>query len=278
LASTVASRGASTVGIQDAGAYYTGTNVETALAEVGVDITTLQGSTHNSGMKNGFRLGYSSTTAITISGGIWAHDGTTNQHVYTATQLTFTLGPAGSNSDSSNLGANEVHYIYIDNTAVVAAAARLLTATEFVNSTTAPAWSQAKVGWYNGNDRCIGAVLTDGSNHVLSFVSFSKQYYRYAAPVSEFTVAAAGVTYASLDCASSIPRFATLARFRILTGTSNATYYFDTSSTAQQPETHTFEGTITVDLPVSAAQALYWYCNSTADTTIHVCGYYTDGL
>lgn len=278
LASVAASYGASTVGVQDSGDYFAGANVETVLQEVGADVLTLQGSTHNSGMKNGFRLGYSSTTAITIEGGIWAHNGTTNQHLYTASQLTFTLGPAGSNTSSSNLTASALHYIYIHNASVIAGATRLLTATEFLNSTTAPTWSHAKVGWYNSNDRCIGAVLTNASSQVLSFTVFSDNYYRYASPVEEFSVAAAGVTYTALDISSSVPVFSTRARLRLLAGTSQTSYYFDTSSTAVLPEAHCVTGYTTLDIPLSTAQAVYWYANNTGNTTIHICGYYTDRL
>jgi len=278
LLSTAANKGATTVGIRDVGNYFAGTNVETVLQEAGSDISTLQSSTHNSGMKNGFILNYSSTVAITIAGGIWAHNGTTDQHLYTASQITFTLGPSGSNTSSSNLGASQIHYIYIHNASVISRASRLLTASEFLNSTTAPTWSHSKVGWYNSSDRCIGAVLTNGSSQVLSFGMFSDNYYRYASPVEEFSVAAAGVTYTALDISSSVPTFSTRARIRLLAGTSNTSYYFDTSSTAVWPDAQTVEGYSTFDIALSSAQAVYWYANNTGNTTIHVCGYYIDGL
>uniref|UniRef100_A0A6M3K095 Uncharacterized protein n=1 Tax=viral metagenome TaxID=1070528 RepID=A0A6M3K095_9ZZZZ len=282
LASIAASLGASTVGVQDAGGYFSTATVEAVLQETGATVASLVASTHNAGMKNGFKLGYSGTSAITISGGMWAHSGTTNQHVYTTSQITFTLGAAGSNGASSNLGASEVHYIYIDDSAVVSAATRLLTAAEFVNSTTAPAYSHAKVGWYSGSDRCIGAILTNAASQVSSFITFGKHYYRYATPVVEFTVAASGTTYAALNVSSSVPRFATMSRLQVWTGTTNAyNYYFDTSSTTVTPEAHIVAAqneSITMDIPTNTSQVIYWYADSAVDTVISICGYYTDEL
>jgi hypothetical protein len=43
------------------------------------------------------------------------------------------------------------------------------TSGDFVHSTTAPTWSDAKQGYYNSLDRCIFAVRTDGSANVLEF-------------------------------------------------------------------------------------------------------------
>ena len=279
LASTAAGYGASLVGIQDSGGYFGNTNVETVLQETGASLQTVISVAHNSGMKNGFKLAYSSGTAITISGGVWAHNGSSNQHVYTASQVTFTLGPAGSNAASTALGADQVHYIYIDDSAVVASASRLLTAAEFLNSTTAPSWSHSKVGWYNGSDRCIGAVLTNSSNAVINFSVHGKNYYRYRTPVAELTGDTSGTTYASLSLSSSIPAFSTMCRLRIdaVTGSSRL-FYFDTSNTSATPEAHAIYGTATLDVPVSTSQALYWYTSTATGTSIYTTGYYIDEL
>ena len=115
------------------------------------------------------KFGYSSTTAITIGAGAYHHSGTTEQTVSWASQLTFTLGSGGSNSGSTNLGANQWHYIYIDDSAVVTLGSSTLTAAEFINTTTAPTYSHSKSGWYSGNDRCILAVRTGGSSTILTF-------------------------------------------------------------------------------------------------------------
>ena len=281
LAAITAGKGASLVGVQDSGGYFSGATAEAVLQEVGADVAALQTSTHNRGMKNGFKLGFSTTTAVTISGGIWAHTGTTDQHVYTNAQVTFTLGSAGSNSGSTDLGASQVHYIYIDDSAVVAAGTALLTAAEFLNSTTAPAYNHAKAGWYNGLDRCIGAILTNSSNEVRNFSVFGGQYYRYAAPVDEFGSAAAGVTYTALDLSSTVPRFSTRARLRVTGATAGTLVYFDTSSTAVTPDAYTIStnnGPIMVEVPTNSSQNTYWYASATNVVDMDCAGYFIDEL
>ena len=106
---------------------------------------------------------------IYIGPGGYHHSGTSEQYLYWNTELTFQVGSGGTNSDSEDLGNNEWHYIYIDDSAVVTSGAQLLTNTEFVNNTTAPSWSADKHGWYNSNDRCIFAFFTDGTADILAF-------------------------------------------------------------------------------------------------------------
>jgi len=281
LASTSNSKGASLVGLEDSGSYYSSDNIEDALQEVGYSIYTLESSTFNRGMKIGFKLGYSSSDTITIGGGIWAHAGTTNQHVKLTSQITFTLGPSGSNSASSNLGANEIHYIYIDDSAVVALASSTLTENEFLNSTIAPTYNHAKVGFYNGNDRCIGAIRTDDSGNILQFSVFGDNFYRYASPLAEFTTAAAPVAYSSLDVSSSVPRFATRVRIRITNVTGGTSLFFDTSSTSVTPEAYTMDSAnkaYTFDVPTNNTQSIYWYASAANNVDIDVVGYYMDEL
>jgi hypothetical protein len=109
------------------------------------------------------------TDEIYIGSGVYHHSGTTDQMVYWNSILTFQLGSAGSNSASDDLGNNEWHYIYIDDSAVVTAGTNVLTASEFLNDTTAPTYSYTKHGWYNGNDRCIFAILTSASAQIVEF-------------------------------------------------------------------------------------------------------------
>lgn len=280
LASTAASKGASLVGIQDSGSYFSSATVEAAMQELGSDVSVLEAGTHIRGMKHGLVLSYSSSTAINIGGGMWALTGTTNRHVTLSAQTTFTLGSAGSNSSSTDLGASQIHYIYLDDSAIEAADSNALTASEFINTTTAPSYNHAKAGWYNGNDRCIGAVLTDSSNAIVEFYIKGKHYYQYAAPVLEYTTAAAGVTYASLDLSSSVPGFSTMARLRVSDLGAAAQYYFDTAATATTPEAHyaAVSAENTWDIPTDASQAVYWYADSVADTMINTSGYYLDEL
>ena len=106
---------------------------------------------------------------IYISAGVYHHEGTTEQFVYWNSELTFQAGSGGSNSDSTNLGNSERHYVYIDDSAVVTAGTNLLTEAEFLNSTTAPTWTEASHAWMNGDDRCIFGFTTDGSGNIIEF-------------------------------------------------------------------------------------------------------------
>ena len=97
---------------------------------------------------------------IYLNAGAYYHNGTTDQIVYWDSQLTYQF---------QNLAASDWSYLYIDDSAVVSAGTNLLTATELIDSTTEPAWSDAKHGWYNGEDKVIHAVRTDGSSNILEF-------------------------------------------------------------------------------------------------------------
>jgi len=114
-------------------------------------------------------FGHSDDDTITIGTGSYFHDGTTRQTVFWDSAITFDLGSAGSNALSDDLGASEWHYIYLDDSAIVTQGSPELDADCFLNDTTAPTWSDAKHGWYNGSDRCIFAVLTDADSDILEF-------------------------------------------------------------------------------------------------------------
>lgn len=109
---------------------------------------------------------YHDADEIKISAGRYHHDGTSAQIVYWNSELTFQLGPAGSNADSSAIGTSNWMYIYLDDSAIVTAGTNLLTAAEFLASTTAPTWSHTKHGFYNGEDRCIFAVYINSSGNI----------------------------------------------------------------------------------------------------------------
>ncbi len=42
-----------------------------------------------------------------------------------------------------------------------------LTDYQFLDLTTEPTYNSSKHGWYNGNDRCIGALYHDGTNLIV---------------------------------------------------------------------------------------------------------------
>lgn len=121
------------------------------------------------GFVNRTSFGFGSTTTVTLGAAQYHHSGTVEQLLSWASLLTFTFGASGSNAGSANLGNNEFHYLYIDDSAVVTADTHVITNSELLNLTTAPTYSETKKGWYNGSDRCIGAFRTNGSAQIVSF-------------------------------------------------------------------------------------------------------------
>jgi hypothetical protein len=108
--------------------------------------------------------------------------------VFWNADLVFTPESGGSNSGSSDFGADGWHYIYIDDSAVDTLNSPELTAAQLLNSTTAPTWSDAKHGWYNGNDRCIFACYESGG----IFVHFQMPTENYVAWDAPFEAKALG--------------------------------------------------------------------------------------
>lgn len=146
---------------------------------------------------------------IYIDPGAYYHAGTTSQAVYWDSQLTFQLQSGGSNADSDDYGADGWHYIYLDDSAIVTQGAALLDADCFLNDTTAPTWSNAKHGWYNGEDRCIFAVYETGGaiiefNHVNDRVLYADERLAFAN-------ADPGTSFVDLDLTTTVPGFATEA-------------------------------------------------------------------
>lgn len=54
-------------------------------------------------------------------------------------------------------------YIYIDHSATT------YPTPTIIGDTTEPAWSDSNVGWYNGDDRCIGVVWCDSYGNIVEF-------------------------------------------------------------------------------------------------------------
>lgn len=280
LAATTTGKGASTVGVFDTAGHFDATNVETVLAELATDVEALAPFR---GLKRGFKLGYSSTVAVTISGGMWDHRGTTTRQVYTASQLSFTLGSGGSNAGSDNLTASALQYIYIDDSAVVSSGSDLLTATEFVNSTTAPTYSNAKCGWYNGLDRCIGAILTTAASVIVEFQVSSGGLMGYVAATSivAYASAAAPTAAESLDLGATVPTFSTRARLSLTCGTAGTKFSFGSYSGHNYDayvDTPANDSYMTVDTATSASQEVNWVASAANTTAVLLNGYYMDEL
>lgn len=121
------------------------------------------------GMTERAQFTWKDADEIYLGVSIYRHMGTKVQTVYWDSALTFVFGSGGSNADSDDLAASGWFYMYLDDSAIVTAASPVITNAQIVAVTAEPTWSDAKRGWYNGNDRCIFAVRTNGSNNVLEF-------------------------------------------------------------------------------------------------------------
>lgn len=125
------------------------------------------------------QLSYKDADEIYLDAMALHHAGTTDQMVYSSSQLTFQLGSGGSNAGSEDLdaGAIEWQYLYIDDSVLVSDATNVIDETRILNSNEAPAWDDAQYGWYpssNGTyvettDRCIGAVPVQADNNLMEF-------------------------------------------------------------------------------------------------------------
>lgn len=135
---------------------------------------------------------YNDTTSILISSAWYEHNGTAQQMLYWDAQLTYTFGSGGSNANSDDLGASEWHYLYIDDSELSGAE---MVVGEFVNTTTAPSWSETKHGFYNGNDRCIGAFLTNSSSELIEFWCDGGDVLYYAEKQIDRASAALGTSW-----------------------------------------------------------------------------------
>jgi len=116
---------------------------------------TVMASTHQNVIFGAF-ASYKSSTEITVTAG----SGRCNDNFWEITS------PIDVSLSSVLPSGEDFIYIYIDDSA-----SSYPTPT-IIGSTTEPAWSNSKVGWYNGNDRCIDVVWSPSSSS--SIVQFAK--------------------------------------------------------------------------------------------------------
>lgn len=187
---------------------------------------------------------YSSTSVIVFSSARYHHDGTTEQIVKCDSGITYTFGSGGSNADSDDLdsGSSRWQYLYLDDSAIVTAGTNVLTASEFVNSETAPIYSAAKLGFYNGNDRCIFAVRLGASDNILEFFH-EGEFVQYGDRITSRTTSDLDTTWE--DVTLILPSFSRMGQ---------ATFILNAS------------------LSSSSARA-YWRTNGQTSTNGHVLSY-----
>lgn len=140
-----------------------------------------------------------------------SHVGTREQIVYSNAQLTYQF---------SNLAASDWSYLYLDDSAIVTAGTNVITASELIDSTAEPTWSDAKHGWYNGNDRCIFAVLTDSSSNILSFFHEGNIVF-FDTEIVDLNDADIDLVWT--DVSLTLPKFSTIANIYFKVGGAPAT-------------------------------------------------------
>ena len=160
-------------------------------------------------------FGYTDADTISIGPGVYDHRGTTDQIVYWNSTLSF---------DSTDSGS-QWYYLYLDDSAIVTHGSPLLTAAEFINSTTAPTWSDAKHGWYNGNDRCIFAYYVV-SGSINSFLHDGGDYIGHVlASDSDFKQTGNTSNGSAFNADAYIPGFSTLGKFEVRMYDSDDDYF-----------------------------------------------------
>ncbi len=110
---------------------------------------------------------YVSTSAMTIGSG--------NYYIENAAGKAFNFwSDADISYTFTSLGATQLQYLYADFSVIEGMDWWEVDATCFYNSTTTPTWSDARRGWYNGDDLCIWNIPTNTSSQIPEF----KQHHR----------------------------------------------------------------------------------------------------
>ena len=104
------------------------------------------------GTIHGAFVDYNDANSVDIAAGY----GECNGHYWELTSTT--------RHDMTSLDVNDFSYIYIDDSA------SSYPAPTIIDSTAEPDWSDSKFGYYNGDDRCIGVVWSQGDSTIIPFV------------------------------------------------------------------------------------------------------------
>lgn len=186
----------------------------TTLGTIGLDLFT--------GYVDRAKVIYKDADEIYVDPFRYHHSGTTDQMCYSDARLTFRIGPVGSNGDSSVAGVSQFHYLYLDDSAIVTASTNVITATELLNSTTAPTYSVTKHGWYNGSDRCIFAFYVDSGGNIEEFFH-DGDFVSYADGYSDLSPTANSLF---TDLTLTIPAVSTRASISVYHVFGNSTNVF----------------------------------------------------
>jgi len=182
---------------------------------------------------------WNSTSSIKISGFRMHANGTTEQILKSDAEYTFTFGSGGSNASSDDIdaGAYDWHYLFVDDTAIVANGDNEVDNADcFINSKTAPVWDADQLAWYNnagagvpGPDRCLGAFMANASNELEEFSHDGSRLMNYQSTATyvPYTIAHPHHVYGTTTATLTVPPFCTLAHCGIkLKPTGNTDVYY----------------------------------------------------
>lgn len=100
------------------------------------------------------------------------------------------------------------YYLYLDYSEITSNVE--ITITEIITSTTAPTYSHSLKGYYNGNDRCIGCFLTDGSGNITKFYWDKTGEYFWDDRVLSLS-SGSQTTFTDVDLSASVPNLGDMA-------------------------------------------------------------------
>jgi len=158
--------------------------------------------------KSGCGLTWATNTTITVAKGQW-RDSTNINDIVLSSTITINGAVNGANGlDTGSLANNTFYYVFL----IGDSTKNLPTAGLLSLSSTAPALPGG-VNVPGGYDmfRRIGAVLTDGSAHILSFTQIGTEMW-YEAPISVLA-ATANASFTAQNIGAAVPPIAINVRF-----------------------------------------------------------------
>jgi len=114
---------------------------------------------------------YYDTNTIILAPARYHHDGLSEQLLKWDANLSY---------DMVSLGVSDWSYLYLDDSAIDTAGTNIISTTQLIDTNTEPTWSDTKLGYYSGGDKCIGAFLTNASSQIIKFVNKEIGYIEWA--------------------------------------------------------------------------------------------------
>lgn len=168
------------------------------------------------GLIKGARISYVSGTSVKMSAGYGEIGGGNYWEILGAdTYATTGYSFVGLTSTANGI----IQYLYIDGTN------SLLPSVTLTNASTAPTWSETNLGWYNGTNRCIGAVWVQADGTIAGFTCTADDTLILNSPfavVEDTTITTNINTWTTYDCTWFTP--ANAAALRLSLSMWNGTY------------------------------------------------------